>query len=74
MIKKLQEEYVSDVDVQAAAFILTKCLAEKTDNPRKNIEVSVLTPDGLRYLDESAMDKIVTKIEEERAEEMQEEK
>ena len=58
--------------MQKACVILTKCLAQKTDNPRKNIEVCVLRKDGLTQLDADAMDRIVTDIEKEQA--MEEEK
>jgi len=49
-------------------------MSKRVDNPRKNLDICVMTAAGLEYLGEQQIDAIVTKIEkEEEEEQMQQE-
>lgn len=47
------------------AKLLTRALCEIVDNPRQNIEISVVTDKGTRFVTAEELDKLVTDIEEE---------
>ena len=45
--------------------MLTRALCEIVDNPRQNIEISVVTEKGTRFVTAEELDKLVSEIEEE---------
>jgi len=65
---------MEDVNVTMGAKILCKALCQRVDNPKKNIEICVMTTSGLRYLTEQELEKLVEAIEAEEKDNMVEEK
>lgn len=71
----MQENHQDNLNVQQGVKILAQALCQRVDNPRKNLEICVMKKEGLIYLDEEKMDKLIQVIEKEEEEnKMDEEK
>jgi len=64
-VDNLQKHFKEDIGVVQGAKLLTRALCEIVDNPRQNIEITVITEKGSRFVTAEELDKLVADIEEE---------
>ncbi|CDR97381.1 proteasome A-type and B-type family protein, putative [Babesia bigemina] len=62
----LEKNYTEDLDAKQTVTLSIKALAEVMEVSANNIEVAVLSPDGLRILDEQEIKDLLQRIEEEK--------
>lgn len=65
MVDQLQKNFKEELSVVQGARLLTKALCEVVDNPRQNLELSVITQTGTKFLTTEEIDRLVASIEEE---------
>jgi len=70
VIDYLQKNLPSEeISVLQGVRILGRPFCEQVDNPRGNIEICVVNDQGVKFLNEAELDRVVTSIEKEIADE-----
>lgn len=69
MIDYLQKNFEDDISVQQGVKLLATPFNDNLDNPRQNMEIVVITEAGTRFLNEEEIDRVITAVEKENAEE-----
>lgn len=70
MIDYLQKNLpTEEISVLQGVRILGRPFCEQVDNPRGNIEICVVNDQGVKFLNEAELDRVVTSIEKEIADE-----
>ena len=74
LIKQLEETYEEGCNVQKGALILTRALCLKISDPRKHLQLCYITNEGMKYVDQEQLEKLISVVEAEEAEKMEAEK
>lgn len=75
MIDYLQKNLLTDeISVVQGVLTLARPFCEQVDNPRGNVEMCVITDQGVKFLNESELDRVVSTIEKDIADEQQQQK
>ena len=61
----LEKNYEDDMDEESAVKLAVQCLLEVVDSGAKNMEIMIVKADGKAFMEESAVDAVVKKVEEE---------
>lgn len=61
----LEKNYEDDMDEETSVKLAVQCLLEVVDSGAKNMEVMIVRADGRAFMEESAVDVVVKKVEEE---------
>ena len=70
MIDYLQKNLpTEEISVLQGVKIIGRTFCEQVDNPRANMEICVVSDQGVKFLNETELDRVVTSIEKDIAEE-----